>query len=201
MTSRTPFSALSSKLFLACCSSCCCSGSGQGGVNSRVTKRPESNAIRTGNLRTSIRRSTIFTRVRQIHSPDSFYYKKFMDFMRSYHNDVAEQSFKMTVVRSPPAPASSPASSSAPSTPRPVDVERWRRGRVADPQLPRRHRATACGGGRRRRLGHLPQPRAHVRGPTCTGVNNHDCSFIHSYSFIHIHSFNLYYGANALRKT
>ena len=68
--------------------------------------------------------------------------KKFMDFMRSYHNDVAEQSFKMTVVRSPPAPASSPASSSAPSTPGPStsnagDEDEWQAPTPLDATEPR----------------------------------------------------------------
>ena len=68
--------------------------------------------------------------------------KKFMDFMRSNHNDVAEQSFKMTVVRSPPPPASSPASSSAPSTPGPStssagDEDEWQTPNSLDATEPR----------------------------------------------------------------
>ena len=47
--------------------------------------------------------------------------KKFMGFMRAHHNDIAQQEFKMTVVRAPP-PTISPSSKSAaspPSTPGP----------------------------------------------------------------------------------
>ena len=92
-----------------------------------------------------------------------------MDFMRSYHNDVAEQSFKMTVVRSPPAPASSPASSSAPSTPGPStsnagDEDEWQTPNSLDATEPRlAEEADGDDWG-------IPQPRAHVhvRGPTCS---------------------------------
>ena len=76
--------------------------------------------------------------------------KKFMGFMRAHHNDIAQQEFKMTVVRAPP-PTISPSSKSAaspPSTPGlstvHVDVC-WQQGRVGDPQLLGRPRAASGG--------------------------------------------------------
>ena len=61
-----------------------------------------------------------------------------MGFMRAHRNDIAQQEFKMTVIRKPPPARSSPAPSTpGPSTSTAADEDEWETPNSLDALEPR----------------------------------------------------------------